>query len=1066
VFAHLHCRSYFSLKDGAFSPEDLALRAAELGMPAVAMTDRDGLYGAVRFVTACDQVGVKPILGAQVTLAGDPPSRMLLIARTNDGYANLCRLLTSSHMGNDRGEPELTAGEILRRAGGLVALLGPESPPGRLALAGRPGAARERLRPWREAFGSWCFVEVRNLLEPGSVAEVRHLLRLADEAEVPAAATNAVRHLTAEDAFLADALECMRELRPVSERHVSRLNAEGFLKPAPAMRGLFAGRPDVCDATLRIAEACDVDIGIGSVHFPDFPTPAGRTAISLLAERCHRGMRERRARGPGYRERLDAELDQIRRMGYAPYFLTVADIAAEVKQMGIRIAARGSAAGSLVCYLTGISEVDAVRHGLLFERFLNPLRDELPDIDVDVESARREEVYDRILARYGDERCACVCMVDTYRARAAIREVGKALGYPGDEIDRAAKAFPRIGAGRIREALAGLPELRGSNLDAGQLELLFRVAERLNGFPRHIALHPSGIVLSGSDLPDRVPMERSFLGHRMVQANKDDVEALGLLKLDVLGVRMLSSIRHAQDEIERTTGERLDLDAISRGDPATWELIRASDTVGCFQIESPGQRELLQKYQPLRFEDLIIDISLFRPGPVKSDMVTPFLRRRHDLEAPAYAHDSLKPALRESHGVIVFHEQVMRVLSAAAGYDLAEADRIRRHLDDDLEVDDLREDFLARAVDRGFSPKDAERVWTEVAAFASFGFCKAHAAAFAVPTYQSAWLKANHPAHFLAGVLTHDPGMYPRRLILDDARRHGVPILPLDVNASERAYMVEPADATFGIRLALKDVDGISEAEIASILDARAGHPFTSVGDFLRRTGVSRPTVEALAHAGGFESLQQDGNRRDRLYLAMTTDAHRPGEQLALSLEGEPSAAGLRDYTPPEVVRAELEVMGLDASRHLISFYEPLMADLGVTRSRDLSKRRGDSWVMVAGVKVSSQTPAVRSGQRIIFLTLDDATGPIEVTVFERVQERVARTVFHSSMLAVWGRLRRTGVRGASIIAEEVWDLAVLDGARREGRLAEALAEGADRAEPAEAPPRKLWHSSGGSAGW
>jgi error-prone DNA polymerase len=1106
-FVHLHCRSYFSLKDGAYSPENLALRAAELGMPAVALTDRDGLYGVARFVTACRQVGVNPLLGAWLTASSAASRhRVLLLARNARGYANLCRLITSAHMAGERGDPHLVPSQILERAEGLACLLGPESGPGVLAAAGMADAAREEARAWREAFGPWCFIEVRNLLEPWSRTQIRRLLRLAEEARLSAAATNVVRYLVPEDAFLADTLECMREIVPVASHHVTRSNAEGYLKPAAEMRRLFADRPDLCNATLRIAEDCDVDLGLERAHFPSFPTPRGRSAASILAERCHQGLARREMHPTrDVLDRLDHELALIHRMGYAAYFLTVAGIVEQVKATGIRCACRGSAAGSLVCYLTGISEVDPIRHGLLFERFINPLRDELPDIDLDVESARREEVYERILSRYGEDRCACVTMVDTYRARAAIREVGKALGYPDAEIDQAAKAFPHLGAHRIREALDSLPELRGSNLGGGQLELLFRVAERLNGFPRHLALHPSGIVLSGDDLPDRLPMERSFLGHRMVQADKDDVEVLGLLKLDVLGIRMLSAMRHALGEIERTTGERVDLDAIPDDDPAAFELIRSSRTIGCFQIESPGQRELLQKFQPDRFEDLIVDISLFRPGPVKSDMVTPFINRRLGLERPRYAHPSLKPILKETYGVIVYHEQVIRVL-AASGCDLAEADRIRRHLDDDVEVDELRQDFLFRVTASGLGTEDAEQVWRELASFASFGFCKAHAAAFAVPTYQSAWLKAHYPAHFLAGVLTHEPGMYPRRLILEDAREFAVPILPLDANRSAKTYTVENG----GIRLALQDVHGISDAEIRSILEARAHRPFDSVGDFLRRTHVSRPMAEALAHAGAFDALpssaapanggppralaslvargprpacatsryqapadaeaprlkpQSGWTRRDHLFVAMTAETAREGEQLALPLAGEPGPAGLREYTDAERVRAELEVTGLDATRHLLSFYEPLLGDLGVVRSQDLSRHRGDAWVMIAGVKVASQTPAVRSGQRIIFLTLDDATGPVDVTVFERVQERCARTVFHSFLLAVWGRLRRAGVRGVSIIAEEVWDLAALARARQEGRLAEFMVAAAS-GEKVPPIPRKLWHASGGSAGW
>ena len=1142
-YVHLDVRSYFSLKEGAFSPEALARRAAGLGMPAVALADRDGLYGAARFVDACEREGVRPILGASLTVreagtlplprAGRRPAdaSVIVLALDANGYANLCRLVTDAHMTGERGDPSLTPEQICAHAGGLVAILGPSSPPGALAAAGRIDAGRRATEPYREAFGARSFVAVEHRLEPDADHEIRALLRLAERAEMRAVASNPVRYLVPQDAFLADALECMRELVPINRTNVSRRNAEGWLKPAAEMRALFHERPDLVTASLEVAEACAFDLGLRSVRFPDFPTPRGRSASSVLAERSWRGLERRGMKATAaVRDRLNHELAMIHRLGYSAYFLTVADIVADVRAMGIRCACRGSAAGSLVCYLTGISDVDAVRHDLAFERFLNPMRDELPDIDVDVESARREDVYDMVLSRYGDDRCACVAMIDTYRARAAVREVGKALGLPEPEVDIVAKSFPHIGAGELRLALDRLPELVGSNLNAGQLEQLFRVAERLNGFPRHIALHPSGIVLSNDDLVTRVPLERSFQGYRVIQADKDDVELLGYLKLDVLGVRMLSSMRHALDEIARTEHVKVDLDAIPLEDEPTFELIRASDTLGCFQIESPGQRELLQKLQPTRWADLIVDISLFRPGPVKSDMINPYLRRRAGMEAPVYAHPALRPALRETFGVIVYHEQVIRTLSAMAGYDLTYADHIRRHLDHEDLLPGFRADFVERATARGVPAEVAEKTWNAVAEFASFGFCKAHAAAFAVPTYQSAWLKTHYPAHFLSGILTHDPGMYPRRLLLEDARAHGIPILPLDVNRSEPEYVVEevspgwraeagaPSSARhdsapqrYGIRLALQDVHGISDAEIRSIQQARADRPFDDVGDFLRRSTVSRPVVEAIAHAGGFDAIDR-GTRRDRLYAAMTTEPQREGDQLAFDVDmaAGPETAGegrqasrrgggrlakpegaearrssgdasrgptprseglpphesgfsLPEYSDAERVRAELEVLGLDASRHLVSFFEPLLVDLGVTRSADLHRCRSDQRVMVAGVKVASQTPAIRSGQRIIFLTLDDATGPVEVTVFESVQPKVAKTVFHSFVLAVMGTVRRTGRKGVSVVAEDVWDLTALLHARREGRLEEALAhEGSARGANV---PRKLWHSSGGSAG-
>jgi error-prone DNA polymerase len=1095
-FVHLDVRSYFSIKEGAFSPEHLARRAAELGMPAVAMTDRDGLYGATRFVVACEREGVRPILGTSLTLVGG--AHVVLLARDATGYANLCRLITDAHMMGERGEPELAPAQVCAHANGLTALLGRRSPSGAHALRGQMDTARHTLEPFREAFGENCFVAVEDRMEAGSSAEIRTMLRLADSTGTPVVATNAVRYLVPEGAFLADALECMRRIVPIASNNVTRTNSEGYFKSAPKMRELFSERPDLCDATLDIAARCTFDIGLKQVHFPEFPTPAGRSASSVLSERCHRGIDARGMESTReVHDRLEHELAMIDRMGYPAYFLTVADIVDDIRAMGIHCACRGSAAGSLVTYLTGISDVDAVRHNLSFERFLNPLRDELPDIDIDVESARREDVYDMVLSRYGDDRAACVSMIDTYRARSAVREVGKALALPETEVGIVAKAFPHISAHRMREALEALPELAGSNINAGQLELLFRVAERLNGFPRHVALHPSGIVLSNDDLGARVPLERSFQGYRMIQADKDDVELLGYLKLDVLGIRMLSAMRHALDEIARTEHQKVDLDRVPLDDEPTFELIRDSDTVGCFQIESPGQRELLQKFQPTRWEDLIVDISLFRPGPVKSDMIAPFLRRRHGYEAPVYAHPALKPVLRETNGVVVFHEQVIRSLEAIGGYDPSYADYIRRNLDNDELFPELRADFMTRAADRGVDADAAERVWRELAAFASFGFCKAHAAAFAVPTYQSAWLKTHYPAHFLAGVLTHDPGMYPRRLILEDAREHGIAILPLDVNRSEPEYVVEvvasastPAEGSrphcsdrpsgglddavarpssgcfassdYGIRLALNEVHGISDAEIRSILEARADRLFRDLGDFTRRVQVSQPVTEALAHTGAFDALDPGiRTRRDRLFEAITTEPQHEGEQLALAVY-EPVTTALPEYSDAEKVRAELDVLGLDASRHIISFFEPLLADLGVTRSRDLYKMRANTPVVVAGVKVSSQTPGVRSGQRIIFLTLDDATGPVEVVVFESAQAKCARIVFHSFALAVSGTLRRTGVKGVSILAEEAWDLVALNRARAEGDLERAMRE---RTIGGATSSKRLWHASPGSAG-
>jgi error-prone DNA polymerase len=891
-------------------------------------------------------------------------------------------------------------------------------------------------------------------------------------------------------------------------------------------------------------------------------------------------------------QRLDDELTVIGSLGYPTYFLTIADVVGLVKDMGVRCAARGSGAGSLVNYLLGISDVDPIEHRLLMERFLSPLRHALPDIDLDVESARRTEVYERILDRYGGQRCTCVSMMDTYRARHAIRDTGAALGLPPGEIDTIAKAFPHIRASQISAALGDLPELRASALAKdGSLDLLFSLAERLDGLPRHIALHPCGVLLSDLTLLDRTPVEASWLGFPMSQFDKDDVETLGLLKLDVLGIRMQSAIAHALTEVKRVDDVDVDIDAIPRDDPETFALIQSTRTLGMFQIESPGQRELVGKFAPETFADLITDISLFRPGPVKSDMVTPFLEARQGWKPARYLHEDLHDALEQTCGVVVFHEQVLEIIAVLTGCSLAEADEARRALGDPDGQSEVQTWFIPTALRRGYDLDTVERAWAVLKAFASFGFCKAHAAAFALPTYQSAWLKAHHPAAFLAGVLTHDPGMYPKRLILDDARQFGISVLPLDVNISDDTYRIErlatydepppailgalpePAMAEpgwvssgrrYGIRLSLADVKGINDTEIARII---AGRPFGSLSDFWHRAAVSRPVVERLVVAGAFDSLYGIGltlpvkrrgtvTRRDLLLqladlsrysklsaraaprsargadksvtdvrglAAAQSQAPRvaaaPHVQMAFDLgDAAATVTGLPEMTMAEQVRAELEVLGLDASRHVLTCYESFFAALGVTRARNLTRCRNRAEVLVAGVKVATQTPPIRSGRRVVFITLDDATGPVDATFFEDAQAGYAATVFHSWLLVVRGTLRRTGPRGISLNASGAWELSALrnaweagglgavDAAMRAGvRVSDAAVHGAAESRStrpvmvtppvggnavggrarvyssgfAQSPyadigpagthpggaPRKLWHSSPGSSG-
>jgi error-prone DNA polymerase len=1202
-FTHLHVASGYSLQHGASHPHVLVERAAEQEMDALALTDRDGTYGAVKFAQACRAAGIRPVLGVDLAYrpvsadrgsrrsrtpvrggefrdpAWDSLPRVTLLASAGGpgggraGWAAICRLVSAVHLAGERGRPVATL-DLLAPwlvEGNVTVLLGPGSEVGAALSRRREDLARAALAAWREVVppGHLHVELVSHRLGrpgpggtgewgPGSAPHAARMAGLAHREGVGTVLTNAVRYADRRDAPTVDVLDASRRLVALDRRHVDRANAEGFLKAGKQMVEVaeevcrMAGLEDphrLLARTRAVADSCALDhradLGLGEVHFPELKTTsldvsAGEAdADAVLRARCEGAIGDRYGSAPRQRiwKRLDDELELVRGLGYASYFLTVADVTDLIRERGVRCAARGSGAGSLVNYLLGVSGIDPIRHNLLMERFLSPLRASLPDIDVDVESARRTEIYEAILDRYGGERCVCVSMMDTYRVRHAVRDVGAALGMPPGEIDTIAKAFPHIRARDARVALRELPELRASGIDAQRLDLMFGLVERLDGLPRHIAVHPCGVLLSDTTLLDRTPVEASFAGFPMSQFDKDDVEELGLLKLDVLGIRMQSSMAHAVELIQRTTGREIDLDdreQVPFEDDDTYRMISAAKTLGVFQIESPGQRELVGKSGIDTFDDIITDISLFRPGPVKSDMITPYLDSKQGWKQPTYLHDDLRPILEDTQGVVVFHEQVIEIIARFARISYAEADECRRALGDVEGMAEVKQWFFPHALGIGYPQPVVEGIWKILEAFASFGFCKAHAAAFALPTFQSAWLKAHWPAHFLAGVLTHDPGMYPKRLILDDARQCGITVLGLDVNASEKEYVVEylreapfsghpppvpesgvPDGTAWGIRLALAEVKGINEGEVDRIVASRSfGRPFDSLTDFWHRAQVSRPIAERLVLAGGFDSLYGIGapegvrrrqriTRRDLLLQVAELDRHaraldraqgrslrgrglgvtrqavpavrraeaaarrnstdpqareleagslperhplaeqgvwarasaqaqdtpppRPVDsvQLTLTLGDEPreTVTGLPEMTVEDRMRAELEILGLDVSRHVVDTYAEFLDALGTTRSRDLLRGRSKAELLVAGVKVATQTPPIRSGRRVVFLTLDDGTGPVDATFFEDAQGPYAATVFGSWLLVVRGELRRTGRRGVSLRATGAWEL-------------------------------------------
>ncbi|MFG3518090.1 DNA polymerase III subunit alpha [Streptomyces bobili] len=1088
-FTHLHTVSGFSLRYGASHPERLAERAFERGMDALALTDRDTLAGTVRFAKACAKAGVRPLFGADLAVAAPEPvrkerrrtpvrggafidestPRVTFLARDGArGWADLCRIVTAAHTAPDT--PLLTWED--NRGDGLTVLLGPASDVGRALAAGRPDRAARLLAPWREAYGDALRLEAvwhgRTGTGPGSLRLAARTVGFAAEQRVRPVLSNAVRYADPGQGPVADVLDAARRLVPIDP--AGELDSgEAWLKDADAMLRAAeriveaAGfRRDTAhrllEQTRATAAECLVDpeddLGIGTVHFPE-PHLVGagrRTAQRTLASRATAGMVRHGYDGRrDYWERMHHELDIIAHHGFASYFLTVAQVVDDVRDMGIRVAARGSGAGSLVNHLLGIAHADPVEHGLLMERFLSKERVVLPDIDIDVESARRLEVYRAIIGRFGTERVATVAMPETYRVRHAIRDVGAALSMDPAEIDRVAKSFPHIRARDARAALAELPELRPLAAEREKYGKLWELVEALDALPRGVAMHPCGVLLSDASLLSRTPvMPTSGEGFPMAQFDKDDVEDLGLLKLDVLGVRMQSAMAHAVTEVERATGERIDLDAVPPGDPATYRLIRSTETLGCFQIESPGQRDLVGRLQPATFHDLVVDISLFRPGPVAADMVRPFIEARHGRAPVRYPHPDLAEPLKGTYGVVVFHEQIIDIVAIMTGCGRGEADRIRRGLSDPESQGRIKVWFGQRAAANGYDAETIRRTWEIVEAFGSYGFCKAHAVAFAVPTYQSAWLKAHHPAAFYAGLLTHDPGMYPKRLLLADARRRGVPILPLDVNRSGVAHRIElvsESPVVWGLRLALSDVHGISEAEARRIAD---GQPYASLLDFWERARPSRPLAQRLAQVGALDAF--GANRRDlQLHL---TELHRGsrgggGGQLPLAGGRKTAPAGLPDLSSAERLSAELGVLSMDASRNLMDDHREFLDELGVVSARRLREARHGETVLVAGAKAATQTPPIRSGKRVIFSTLDDGTGLVDLAFFDDSHDACAHTVFHSWLLLVRGVVQRRGPRSLSVVGAAAWNLAELVELRAEGGLDEVAAR------LAEPPPAR-----------
>lgn len=1080
--AHLHTSSGYSSRYGVSLPHHLVRRAAERGIAAVALTDRDTVAGTVRFAKTAAAAGVRPIFGVDIAVepvappgpverrrtpvrggahVGEARHRVTLLAQSAAGWAHLCRIVSAAHAAPTGGFPVVAWPVLEEHLGdGLVVLLGPGSEPMQALSAGRGERAEMLLAPWQRAAGQGLRLEAVYLGQtgtgPGSLRLAARTVQLGDQAGVPVVVSNAVRYADPGQHQLADVLDAARLLRPIG--HYPRDSGERWLKGPAEMAGVAervaaaAGygaerAGGLLAETLEVAASCVVDpvrdLGLGTRHFPEaHVVGASRErggAMRLLRQRCEAGMVARSlGQDAASMRQLDYELGVIGRLGYEPYFLAVAQVVADVRAMGVRVAARGSGAGSMVNHSLFVATANPLEHRLLFERFLSERRTSLPDIDLDVESARRLEVYDRIFERFGAERVAVTGMPETYRARHALRDTGLALGIAPADVGTIAKSFPHIRACDIRSALVELPELRQLAARAEEYGPLFELAEGLDGLVRGYAMHPCGVILSNASLLDRLPVQPTPGGaYPMVQADKEDVEDLGLLKLDVLGVRMQSAMAHAINEIRRTTGRQIDLDNpdhVPLDDPATFELIRRSDTLGCFQIESPGQMDLVGRLQPRHMQDVIADISLFRPGPVKGGMPARFIAARHGA-VPHYPHPDLVPILDDTSGVVIWHEQIMAILVRMTGCDRAAGDVARRALSDPERLPRVEIWFRDAASARGYAAAVVDEVWSTVREFGAYGFCRAHAVAFAVPAVQSAWLKVHHPAALYAGLLEHDPGMWPMRVIVADARRHGVPVLNVDIIASTIEHQVEQTAQGWGVRLSLSTVKGINDGEAARIA---AGRPYASLQDLWQRARPSLPITQRLIRIGALDEVRGSLTRRDLMLQA--TEIHRQSHARGaadgqLPLGGElatgDAASGLPEMTGRDKLSAELDVLSIDVTHHLMDHHHRLLREIEATDAAHLRALHPGQRVLVAGVRASTQTPPIPSGKRVIFVTLEDGSGLVDLAFFEDSHAACAHTIFHSGLLLVRGVVEARGPR-RTVVGEMVWDLEEVAAARRD----------------------------------
>ncbi len=1013
-YAELHCLSNFSFGRGASSAAELFERARKLGYRALAITDECSLAGIVRALEASRASGVRLIVGSEFTL--DDGLKLVLLVEDLAGYTRLCQLITRARRRSPKGEYRIGRADFDAGSDGLLALW----LPGEL-----PDPAQGRWLATHFPQRAWLAVELHR--GPDDDARQRALLALAARLGLPAVACGDVHMHVRRRRALQDVLTALRHRLSVAEAG-ERLfaNGERHLRTRQALAALHP--PALLAETIVIAERCRFDFSELRYEYPRELVPAGHDGDSWLRALTEAGARWRWPIGVPERARaqIEYELALIAELGYASYFLTVHDIVRFARSRGILCQGRGSAANSAVCFALGVTEVDPARANLLFERFISRERNEPPDIDIDFEHERREEVIQYIYGRYGRERAALAATVICYRSRSAVRDVARALGLPGDQVDQ----LSRTVSGWSEEAPS--PERlaeRGFDPDSPPMRRLVALVGELLGMPRHLSQHVGGFVIAEQPLHTLVPVENAAMPDRtIIQWDKDDLDTLGLLKVDCLALGMLTCVRKCLDLLRAQRGRDLTPATIPAEDPATYAMIQRADTVGVFQIESRAQMAMLPRLKPATFYDLVIEVAIVRPGPIQGKMVHPYLRRRQGLEPVSYPSEALKAVFERTLGVPLFQEQVMQLAIVAAGYTPGEADDLRRSMAAWKRrggLDHHRTRILEGMAARGYRPEFAEQVFEQIKGFGSYGFPESHAASFALITYVSCWLKCHEPAAFACALLNSLPmGFYSASQIVQDVRRHGVQVCPIDVRSSDWACTLEDATDPSkqpAIRLGLQQIGGMAEEVALRIVAARRLRAFADVADLCVRAELDRGAQDRLAETGALRGL---AGHRHRARWTVS------GVEPQLPLFGRDSAIEERiSLAPPsaaEDTRADYASTGLTLGRHPLSLIRAQLEARRCRRSSELARLGHGTPARTAGLVTMRQRPATASG--VTFVTLEDEDGMTNVVVWRDLGQRQRRVLVESSLLAVHGRIETAdGVR--HLIAERLEDWsALLDG--------------------------------------